>query len=191
MTIKSIRTGWTGISVLAGNPVLGDYESIQTVTVGSGGAANVEFSSIPSTYQHLQIRGIVRSSAASASQNTLLRLNTDTAANYSTHYLTGNGTTAASGAEANSTYIYAGALPAANTTSGRFEAFVIDVLDYKDTNKYTTVRTLAGWDANGTGIVALWSGSWRNTAAVNAIRLLPNTGNFIEFSSIALYGIRG
>lgn len=170
---------------------IGDFESIATVTVGAGGAANVEFSSIPSTYQHLQIRGIVRSSAASASQNTLLRLNTDTAANYSTHYLTGNGTTAASGAEANSTYIYAGALPAANTASGRFEAFVIDILDYKDTNKYTTVRTLAGWDANGTGLVALWSGSWRNTAAVNAIRLLPNTGNFIEFSSIALYGIKG
>lgn len=178
-------------AITDGGEAATDFESIATVTVGAGGAANVEFSSIPSTYQHLQIRGIVRSSAASASQNTLLRLNTDTAANYSTHYLTGNGTTAASGAEANSTYIYAGALPAANTASGRFEAFVIDILDYKDTNKYTTVRTLAGWDANGTGLVALWSGSWRNTAAVNAIRLLPNTGNFIEYSSIALYGIKG
>jgi hypothetical protein len=35
---------------------VGDYESIATVTVGSGGAANVEFTSIPATYTHLQLR---------------------------------------------------------------------------------------------------------------------------------------
>lgn len=33
-----------------------DYDSIATTTVGAGGAASITFSSIPSTYQHLQIR---------------------------------------------------------------------------------------------------------------------------------------
>jgi hypothetical protein len=37
---------------------VGDFESIATVSVGSGGAADVEFTSIPATYTHLQIRGI-------------------------------------------------------------------------------------------------------------------------------------
>jgi hypothetical protein len=32
----------------------GDFESIATVTVGSGGSAVISFTSIPSTYAHLQ-----------------------------------------------------------------------------------------------------------------------------------------
>jgi hypothetical protein len=37
---------------------VGDYESIATVSVGGGGAADVEFTSIPGTYTHLQIRAL-------------------------------------------------------------------------------------------------------------------------------------
>ena len=45
----------------------GDFESIATVTVGSGGASSIEFTSIPGTYQHLQVRGLLRQSSSSAS----------------------------------------------------------------------------------------------------------------------------
>jgi hypothetical protein len=44
-------------SAITGNLVTTSYESIETVTVGSGGSATVlTFSSIPATYTHLQIR---------------------------------------------------------------------------------------------------------------------------------------
>jgi hypothetical protein len=43
-------------SAITGNLVTTSYESIETVTVGSGGSATVTFSSIPATYTHLQIK---------------------------------------------------------------------------------------------------------------------------------------
>jgi hypothetical protein len=69
----------------------GDFESIATVTVGSGGAANIEFASIPGTFQHLQIRGIVRSDRASGNENVRYQLNASTSSNYAYHALRGDG----------------------------------------------------------------------------------------------------
>ena len=170
---------------------LTDYESIATVTVGAGGAADINFTSISSAYTHLQIRGIARSTQSpDPSVNIQLRLNSDSGSNYSTHYLTGNGTSAGSGAATNTSFIYVGGATAAGSTANVFEGLVIDILDYKNTNKNKTVRTLAGWDANGSGLVALWSGAWRNTNATTAITLYPNLGNFVQYSSFALYGIK-
>ncbi len=165
----------------------GDYESIATVTVGAGGTSTITFSSIPSTYQHLQIRYIARNS--SLSSNTVMTFNSDSAGNYSTHYLLGNGASASSAGEVNSTYIYTDIL---SQTSTSYAATIVDVLDYKDTNKYTTARSLSGLDMNGSGTVWLVSGAWRNTAAVNSITFKIGAGfNFAQYSSFALYGIKG
>jgi hypothetical protein len=195
MTIKSIRTGWTGISALAGNPVLGDYESIQTVTVGSGGATDITFTSIPSSYQHLQIRGFARTSRATFGVDALrFQLNGDTAGNYSWHHLRGDGATTESSALANSSYMESQRILGTTTGSG-FGGLIIDLLDYKDTNKYTTARVFGGVDTNGTvggigGAVMITSGSWRNTAAVTSIKLYGDAANFAQHSHFALYGIR-
>ena len=56
--------------------VPGDYQSIATTTVGAGGAASISFTSIPATYQHLQIRAIGRSS--NTVEDSLYRFNSDT-----------------------------------------------------------------------------------------------------------------
>jgi hypothetical protein len=45
--------------------IAGDYQSIETVTVGSGGQATITFASIPATFKHLQIRAIGRTDRAS------------------------------------------------------------------------------------------------------------------------------
>ena len=73
MAIRSLKTGQFSRSALVGNPVImpGSYESIATVTVGSGGAASVEFTSIPSTYTHLQIRAIVRTNYTSSNNKSI------------------------------------------------------------------------------------------------------------------------
>jgi hypothetical protein len=79
-------------SAITGNLVTTSYESIATVTVGSGGAANVEFTSIPATYTHLQVRGIGRSLEANTGVDVqYLRFNSDTGSNYAWHQLVGNG----------------------------------------------------------------------------------------------------
>jgi hypothetical protein len=171
--------------------LVGSYDSLATITVPSGGVASITFAGIPTGYKHLQIRSIARSTQSpDPSVNVYLRLNSDTASNYSTHYLTGNGTSAGAGGAANTSFIYAGGVTAAGSTANTFEGSVIDILDYADTNKYKTVRTLAGWDANGSGLVSFWSGSWRNTNATTTITLLPNLGNWAQYSSFALFGVK-
>jgi hypothetical protein len=166
------------------------FFQIATTTLNVA-ASSITFSNIPQDYTHLHIRGIARSTTAASSVNTILRFNSDTGANYASHYLTGNGSSGISGNETSSTYIYTGAVIASTSLANSFEACAINILDYSNTNKFKTVATLSGWDANGSGITGLWSGHWRSTSSVTSIILLPNQNNFAQYSSFALYGIKG
>jgi hypothetical protein len=174
-------------------PATNSYESISTVTVGSGGSSSITFSSIPSTYKHLQIRGIARSDQASTGQSALwVQFNSDTGSNYSWHRLYGNGSSAAAGAGTSTTWMLAGIGAYASNPANEFGASVIDVLDYQNTSKYKTVRGLTGEDENGAGYVGLHSGLWMNTAAVSTITIQPGSPyNWVQYSSFALYGIKG
>jgi hypothetical protein len=168
------------------------YESIATTTVGSGGAANIEFTSIPSTYQHLQIRCMISGVHSSTTHHDIsVQLNSDTAGNYSFHRLRGNGSDAAGQASTNSTSMAALFLSVSASATSIFGASVIDILDYKDTNKYTTMRSFGGCDLNGSGAVGISSGSWRNTNAITSIKLFNSLGNLYQYSTATLYGIKG
>ena len=195
LSASSIKGRTNYGSMLAGNsvfvPDLGDFESIATVSVGSGGAANVEFTSIPATFTHLQIRAILKTTTSAAKDYEVIymRLNGDTGSNYALHQITGNGTTAAAGNGVNQTLMYA----VYGSKSGLADAFgggIVDILDYKDTNKYKTLRNLTGIDMNGMGELGLISGLWRNTNAITSILFYPPANNIAQYSHFALYGIR-
>jgi hypothetical protein len=193
MAIRSLKTGQFSRSTQAGNSIIlpGDYESIATVTVGSGGAANVEFTSIAADWTHLQIRAISKDTTAGTGIELLyLQFNSDTGNNYATHRLEGNGTSASAGANTTTSAIRTGVNTQANSTS-IFAATIIDILDYANTNKYTTTRSLTGADKNGSGEVAIRSGVWMNTNAVTSIKLTSNVANLAQYSHFALYGIKG
>ncbi len=164
-------------------PVTNSYESIATVTVGSGGSTQIDFTSIPSTFKHLQLRA-----AAKGSTNLYapIRFNGDTTlANYRSHQLYGNGVSATASDEGNNFYIN-------NVLGTNFNGVVMDILDYQNTNKNKTVRMLQGIDNNGSGSIMFVSGLWMNSGtAISSIRFTVNTGNFAEYSSFALYGIKG
>jgi hypothetical protein len=166
----------------------GAYDSIATTTVGSGGVADITFSSIPSTYTHLQIRCLVRSTGAGA--NMLMQLNSDTGSNYAWHALYGEGTAAAAAATTSTTSTIMGWAPQSGSTANAFGGSVIDILDYSNTNKYKTTRSLNGADLNGGGVIQLTSGLWMSTSAVTSIKIYMNTGNLAQYSSFALYGIK-
>lgn len=174
-----------------GGGVATDYESIATVNASAGGSAFLEFASIPSTYTHLQIRGIARNSTSgSGTQIGYITFNSDSTANYSIHRLQGDGASATASGTANTAYISTATEPQAGDTANTFGAFIVDILDYKDTNKNKTVRSLDGVDTNGAGVIALRSGAWRNTAAISTIRITASSNNFLQYSSFALYGIK-
>jgi len=176
---------------------LNSYESISTTTLGSS-QTTVTFSTIPSTYKHLQLRLFVRGDyvGANFNDNILLRFNSDSGSNYSRHLLyVQDNSTALAFAAANTTSAFAGAAPNASTgISNVFAGGVTDILDYTDTNKYKTVRTLQGYDTNGGGKqrLSLESSSWRSTSAITSITITSdNADNWVQYSSFALYGIKG
>jgi hypothetical protein len=200
MAITSIKTGSSFTNLkkyndfLAGNAPFNpaDYESIATTTVGAGGSATITFSSIPSTYQHLQIRALTRGSQAGAANLWSVRFNSDTGNNYyGTHLVYGNGSSAGVFVTSQADLMYWADLVGSSTSANIFATSVTDILDYANTNKNKTVRTLYGWDANGSGVIALASSLWMSTSAVNSITIFPQSGNFSQYSSLALYGIKG
>jgi hypothetical protein len=170
------------------------FESIATVTVGLGGSANVEFTSIPSTYTHLQIRANGKAINSTAfAKDVLLQFNSDTASNYSRHQITGGPGGLSAGAGANTSHIIVGTFIDNNFGSSFFSSFICDILDYTNTNKYTTVRSLGGYNANDStyGDTKFFSGNWRNTNAITSIKIFIDDRNIDQNSQIALYGIKG
>jgi hypothetical protein len=163
--------------------ITGSYDSIATST--SGGSTTT-FSSIPSTYKHLQIR---ISGTLAANGDGVIRFNNDTTnGNYTTHqfYGTGNNTSGSADFLSGSSYppYYDFGVGAGNPY-----AAIIDILDYSSTSKNKVIKTFVGWDANGSGRIGLCSNSWMNTAAVNRIDFTNR--NYSSGTVIALYGIKG
>lgn len=181
-------------SQITGRLSTNSYESIQTVTVGSGGSSTISFTSIPQTYKHLQIRAIGRSDAASGLSWSYLRFNGDSGTNYVSHYLQGDGGAPTTGAligTGQNTENRLSDFPRADATSGIFGAAIYDILEYTNTNKYKATRVLGGVDKNGSGVADFYSGLWLSTAAITSITLTPQTANWVEYSQFALYGIKG
>jgi hypothetical protein len=171
---------------------LSSYESIATTTLATS-TATISFSSIPQTYQHLQIRLFARSTTAAGNSNAYIQFNGVTLAAYSYHELTGSGSNPAGAAgSASVTGPRICNYPAASSTASMFGAGIIDILDYANTSKNTTYRSSNGNDQNGSGYSILFSGAWYDTNAVTSILIGDNSGgNFVQYTSAALYGIKG
>jgi hypothetical protein len=162
----------------------GAYDSLATVTLATA-TSTITFAGIPNTYKHLQIRVLGK---ATASAYLRIRFNEATSG-YANHILYGNGSSALAAADINQNYINVYSA-IANTTTSVFSGAIIDILDYANTSKNTTIRSLNGVDYNGSGDVGLNSGLWNNTPAVTQISFDLNTGNFAQYSQFSLYGVR-
>jgi hypothetical protein len=160
------------------------------VTVGSAGASDVTFSSIPATYTHLQIRYI----AQSAGYGRIQFNSSTTGSNYYSHYLSGTGSAVSAGALSGSTYSsLVWGIQNFSTTASTFNTGIIDIIDYTSTSKNKTVRILQGVDKNGSGDVEFTSGLFSATpAAITSIKLFPHASNtWLQYTQFALYGIKG
>lgn len=176
-----------GILASAGGGAATAYESIATAT-GTGSSGTITFSSIPSTYTHLQIRMTCNDS--NNGNYLQMKANNDgSASNYVRHFLAGNGSAVSAGGTASGTYAswldstYGGY--STNTNSVK----IIDILDYASTTKNKTFRGFFGYDQNGAGDVIISSGLWLSTSAITRIDIIDGT-NFTTGSTFALYGIK-
>lgn len=163
----------------------GAYDALWSTTL-TASSSSIDISGIPGEYKHLQIRA---SWVKSAQADIYMRFNSDTGTNYSYHVVRGQGTSGVSAygyATQSQMAIQWNGSPDTNTPA----VFIQDILDYSNTNKFKTIRTLAGFDNNTDGEVDFFSGNWRNTNAVNSISIYPASGSFAQYSSFALYGVK-
>lgn len=184
-------------SLLSGNEAYfaSSFDLIETQTLSSS-QASIVFSSLStysSEYKHLQLRYTLRGSRSADGETILMRINGDTGANYSAHLLLGDGSTVATATELSLNSMEQFYTNGASSTANVFSAGVIDFLDAFSTNKFKTRRLLAssGTNSNFAGI-QFGSGSWRNTAAIDSISIVPRYGSgWAANSRFSLYGIRG
>ena len=170
----------------------GSLVSLQTVTVGSGGAASISFASIPQTYTHLHIRGIYRDTSSTTGDSALwIQYNGDTGSNYAWHRMWANSASTSAGASSSTTWGLLGVGAYGGNIANQFGATVADISDYTNTNKTKVSRSLTGDDANGYGYIGIHSTLWNNTSAVTSITIYPTSSyNFAQYSQFALYGVK-
>jgi len=161
------------------------YIPIATVTVGSGGATNIEFTSIPNTYTNLIILTSLRGTSNGWQGWNLYFNNTNT--NLTNRYLLGDGSSPASG---NFSAGYGGTVPGTNTTANTFDNSNIYIPNYiSSNNKSYSADNVA--ENNATSAYQnLITGLWSNTSAITQITLYPQAGNFAQYSTATLYGIK-
>ena len=187
-----------GIMDGAGGAAGGSFESIQTVTA-SGGQTSLVFTSIPSTYKHLQIRGIARNTYNESSDLNVRiyfnTLNSPSSTSYADHYLNGNGSSAsATAATDGANFMVKSSQGSDFDLANTYAASIIDIHDYASTTKNKTVRYFAGYNFNSTSTdasVSLGSALWQSTSAINQITILNAVVSFKAGTTFALYGIKG
>ena len=158
---------------------------ISTVTVGAGGAASIDFTSIPGIYTDLMVVVSSRStrSAPNADDGLMVKLNGSTAS-FSGRTLYGTGSSAGS-----ITTTESGVTSATSATSSTFGNANIYIPNYAGaTNKSISIDSVAENNATSAG-QRITATLWSNAAAITSVGVYAANGNLAEFSSASLYGV--
>ena len=174
-------------------PPPASFDLLETQVLASS-AASVSFTSLSTyaaDYQHLQLRIVARSARSSTSSDMYLKFNGDAGANYSQHYMRGDGSAMESAnlqiSGTNGIRMYQ-TLTAATNTANSFAATVVDIINPFESTKNTTARFLSGFTGS-LNRVLLESGAWLSTDAVTSITLTEYLGsNIVTGSRFSLYG---
>lgn len=159
--------------------------------VGSGGAATISFTSIAGTYDDLWLVTSLRQAGSFANGDTTIRLNSDSATNYSYTRIQASGSTAATLRASSQAQLMVGDDPALTGTASTFSNNSIYIPNYKNTsyNKQLIVENCREANSTTAYFMAMFAGLWRNTAAITSITLTPERGSYEQYSQATLYGI--
>ena len=165
------------------------YKLISSYTA-TGAVTSISFSSIPATYTDLLIMGSLRNSAADTNTDTVLTFNSNTSS-YSGRRLAGNGSSASSDTQgAANGYYFSLTGEGTNWTASTFSNGSIYIPNYTSSNN-KSISTDAVAENNATAASAqLAAGLWSNSAAITSITLTSGNGNFVQYSTATLYGIK-
>jgi hypothetical protein len=186
-------------SSITGKLVTGSFDSIATVVTTAGQTA-VTFNSIPSTYRHLQVRGIARANESNPGDGSgiYMRFNGDGGSNYfynRQYFVKGvaNNSGAADGSFS-SPYADCGIITSASQPASIYGSLVVDIYDYAVAGKRRVASSNGGFcttSGSTNQYTHISSLSWADTTAINTVALIVGTGSFAANSTFALYGVKG
>lgn len=165
----------------------GAFDLLET-TVLSSEASSVTFSNLGnySNYKHLQLRATIKFTGTTYVG--FMRVNgVSSLSSYSSHRLYGDGSSVASQNQSGNGNL--GTLVFPYLTTNAFGGIVADFLDFSNTNKNKTVRSLSGI-SSGYPFVQLQSGAYLSTNAITSISVHAETNNLAIGSRLSLYGIK-
>jgi hypothetical protein len=160
------------------------YTLIASVTVGSGGAADIEFTSIPATYTDLVVHCSLRGDDATRDKTWVNIQFNNTTANRTWRNIYNTGS------ESDTTNRLTGT-SSANSTANTFGSGFLYILNYTSSNNKSISGDSAA-ESNGalTNSMGLDANLWSNSAAITSIKLIPGDGTaWLEHSTAYLYGI--
>ena len=159
---------------------------VSTVTVGSGGAASIEFTGIAGTGKDLFILICPRASNSATVNEMKITFNSDTGSNYSTRFLRGFGSGTLSGTGDTNyagPYTFNGNTSSANT----FSNFSVYVSNYTSSSTKSISIDSVQEDNATTGVQNINASNWAGTSAITSIQLAPTSGSFVQHSTASLY----
>jgi hypothetical protein len=163
------------------------YSLIASSTVGSGGVADITFSSIPSTYTDLCLKVSLRSAAASVNPGLIIKFN-GSSTGFTGKNIYGTGSATGSYSDTSGEI---GVLAGNNATSSIFGNAEIYIPNYAgSTNKSFSVDSVNENNATSASTF-LYASLWSNTAAITSITLFSGGSvNLLEYSTAYLYGVK-
>lgn len=177
----------------AGGGDASTFEQIATAS-GTGSSGVITFSSIPSTYKHLQVRITAKSTAATIADGRQINLTVNGvtgSSNYSGHWLQGDASSVSSSSFINGSFIRINNTSTRSNETNAYGSSILDILDYGVTTKTKTVRVLMGQISN-VNVVEMASGNlFTSTAAITSLTFTLNAGSYATGSRISLFGIKG
>jgi hypothetical protein len=165
------------------------YTKIASVTLGSGGAASIDFTSIPSTYTDLCVKYSARHSIGTVLL--YMRVNGDTGSNYPQRQIYSDSTTPVATAFTGTYFGYYGGTVASNFTANTFSNSEIYIPNYANTSYTKTISVDTVTENNGAeSWFGLFAGRWNSTAAITSLSLFYTSFNQAQYSTATLYGIK-
>lgn len=168
---------------------------IKTVTVAGTSTASMTFSSIPQTYQHLQLRISARMiSSQTTPYDLTITVNGANPSTFSSHSMRGDGFNCFSGgATSDNVFRFVTCVANAAHTSNMFSGHIIDIYDYTSTGKFKTAKAHSGVKSLDTstpqnGQILIQSSLWSSTNAITSLDI-GSFGNFVAGTTATLYGI--
>jgi hypothetical protein len=158
------------------------YENIATTTLGSS-ATEINFTSISGSFTDLII--VLRAIQTTGATSGTMQFNADTGNNYSNTFIEGTGSAASSNRNTNTAFSFL--FYNNNAATDGLSVSIAHIMNYSNTTTHKTSVTRFG---NSGTLVGAYVSTWRNTSAINSIKIIAGGQNFQSGSTFTLYGIK-